>query len=103
MEDAFQLPESERSKPFPPAHDESTTSLQLHSMETKTKKTPFAGRLGGNQAFVLDPDASSNSSTINRIPDASPFMTWSEQFDLRGFLQPDLWRAGLAEGVGKLE
>ncbi|KAK4983783.1 hypothetical protein LTR66_008704 [Elasticomyces elasticus] len=97
------LPKIERSESSLPAHAEpSGTSLPLNSIEMKTRKTAFAGRLGGNQAFVLDPDTSSNISILDRIPDASPFMSWSEQFDLRGFLQPDLWKAGLAEGVDSL-
>ncbi|KAH6679112.1 putative aquaporin transporter [Halenospora varia] len=55
-------------------------------MEMKTRKSPFAGRLGGNQAFILDRDESSNATTLGRVPDAAPLMSLSE----------------LAEGLGSL-
>lgn len=41
---------------------------------------PFAGRLGGNQEFILDPKNLDNESALKRIPDASPFISVRETF-----------------------
>lgn len=73
----------------------------MRSSDAKPNQIAFAGRLGANQAFILEPGSSVDISTIKRIPDASPFMSWQEQVDLRGFRQIELWRAGLVEGVGE--
>lgn len=78
-------------------------SQESTSLQVKPVDNLFAGRLGGNQAFTLDRDESANATTLQRLPDAAPLMSWSEQFDLRGFRRLDLWKAGLAEGVGKLK
>jgi hypothetical protein len=62
--------------------------------------TPFAGRLGGNQEFIVnryDPD---NAALIEQIPDAAPLIPVKDIFDLRGFRQRELWKAGVMEGVG---
>jgi len=42
---------------------------------------PFAGRLGGNQEFILDPKNSENVPTLKRVPDASPFISLREIFN----------------------
>lgn len=62
----------------------------------------FAGRLGGNQDFILDPKNLDDISTLKRVPDASPFISLREIFDLRGFLVLELWKAAVIEGVGTL-
>ncbi|KIN03181.1 hypothetical protein OIDMADRAFT_40803 [Oidiodendron maius Zn] len=49
----------------------------------------FAGRLGGNQEFILDPKNLDNERALKRIPDASPFLSVRESFNLRGFLEPE--------------
>ncbi|KPI41690.1 Aquaporin-1 [Cyphellophora attinorum] len=64
--------------------------------------TPFAGRLGGSGAFVLDPSDPDNSSLLDRVPDASPNMTFQQAFDMRGFAEPILWKAGVIEFWGTL-
>jgi glycerol uptake facilitator-like aquaporin len=61
---------------------------------------PFAGRLGGNQEFILDPKNVDNEQTLKRIPDASPFISLQEIFDLRGFLERKLWKAAATECLG---
>jgi glycerol uptake facilitator-like aquaporin len=71
-------------------------------MTADLNSPPFAGRLGGNQEFVLDPKDLDNRSAIKRVPDASPFISWRELFDLKGFLQPELWKAALVEGMGSI-
>jgi glycerol uptake facilitator-like aquaporin len=63
--------------------------------------TPFAGRLGGSGAFVLDPSNPDNTSLLERVPDASPNMTFQQAFDMRGFAEPILWKAGVIEFWGE--
>lgn len=63
---------------------------------------PFAGRIGGNQEFILDPKNIDNESTLKRIPDASPFISIREIFNLRGFLEPELWKAAATECLGTI-
>lgn len=62
----------------------------------------FAGRLGGNQEFILDPKNLDNLQALKRVPDASPFITLRDTFNLRGFLEPELWKAAVTEGIGTL-
>jgi glycerol uptake facilitator-like aquaporin len=62
----------------------------------------FAGRLGGNQEFILDPKDADNISVLKRVPDASPFISLGDSFNLRGFLEVELWKAAVIEGVGTL-
>jgi hypothetical protein len=63
---------------------------------------PFAGRLGGNQEFILDRKKLENAPALKRVPDASPFMSVQDIFNLRGFLEPELWKAALTEGLGMI-
>ena len=70
--------------------------LAQHDITTQ----PFAGRLGGNQEFVLDRKNPENAPALKRVPDASPFMSLRDMFDLRGFLEPEIWKAALTEGLG---
>ena len=63
---------------------------------------PFAGRIGGNQEYILDPKDDGNALTLRRLPDASPFISLPELFNLRGFGEPELWKAAFAEGIGTL-
>ncbi|KAH8811145.1 putative aquaporin transporter [Xylogone sp. PMI_703] len=73
-----------------------------HTIGVDLTSQPFAGRLGGNQEFVLDPRNVDNESTLKRVPDASPFISISDIFNLKGFLEPDLWKAAATEGLGTL-
>ena len=52
----------------------------------------FAGRLGGNQDFILDRNDPRNVELLEKVPDAAPCMTFAEIFDLKGFTSPDLWK-----------
>jgi hypothetical protein len=67
----------------------------------KTDSNPFIGRLGGNQAFVLDRGDAANAEILREQPNGTPCMTIREQFDLQGFRSPGLWKAALVEGMGK--
>ncbi|KAJ5654061.1 MIP transporter [Penicillium lividum] len=62
----------------------------------------FAGRLGGNQDFILDRNDPNNVEMLEKMPDAAPEMTLCEIFDLKGFYSPDLWKFAMLECVGML-
>jgi hypothetical protein len=79
----------------PSAESSGQTQLEISTV-------PFTGRVGANQAFVLDRNDAGNASILQDTPDAAPGMTLTEQFDLRPFRTLNLWKAALAEGVGKL-
>ena len=59
---------------------------------------PFAGRIGGNQEFTVDP--SDASLTDKKLPDAGPIFTWGQSFSLHAFADVDLWKAAFIEYVG---
>ena len=61
--------------------------------------TPYAGRIGGIQDFVLDRSDPANAAELERVPDAAPLMSMSALLDLRGFRQHELWKAAVMEGV----
>lgn len=62
----------------------------------------FAGRLGGNQSFVLDRADPLNAALLARVPDAAPYMSIPSQLSLHGFLEPDLYRAAFLECIATL-
>jgi len=63
---------------------------------------PFAGRLGGNQSFVVDRANPANAELLRKVPDAAPNLNWSEMFDLRGFREVGLYKAALVEAFGTM-
>ena len=63
---------------------------------------PFAGRLGGNQRFILDRTAPQNEHVLRAAPDAALFMAWRDQMELRPFRSLGLWKRAVTEGVGEL-
>lgn len=68
----------------------------------KSNPLPYAGRLGGNQEFVLDPSDPDTKSLLERNPDAAPFMSLKTLLSLNGFKQPSLWKQALMEGAGTM-
>lgn len=79
----------------------STETNHYIGQTVSAETSHFVGRLGGNQAFALDRNDVSNAAILHNVPDAAPYMTLAEQFDLRGLRNLGLWKAGLVEGVGK--
>jgi hypothetical protein len=61
----------------------------------------FAGRLGGNQEFIINRNDPAQAALLQKTPDAAPFMSLAQTFDLRGFREVDLWKAAFIEGVGE--
>ncbi|KAF7553700.1 hypothetical protein G7Z17_g3468 [Cylindrodendrum hubeiense] len=62
---------------------------------------PFAGRIGANQSFTIDPN-SDNDSVLEKEPDAAPLMPIMELMDLRPLLHVNLWKAAFIEGIGSM-
>ena len=81
--------------PYLPQHEEAD---HLH---LEPAIPPFAGRLGGNQDFIVDRHDPKNVEVLEKVPDAAPCMTLAEIFDLRGFYSADLWKFAFLECVGK--
>lgn len=65
-----------------------------------TGMIPFAGRLGGNQTFILDRSDPANAEVLQRVPDAAPNLNLREIFELRGFTEGGLWKAAIVECFG---
>ncbi|EXJ86937.1 hypothetical protein A1O3_03891 [Capronia epimyces CBS 606.96] len=69
---------------------------------TESDVTPFAGRLGGNQVFVVDRSNPANAQLLLKLPDAAPNLNFSEAFDPSGFWEIDLYKAAMIECFGTL-
>ncbi|KAJ6134010.1 hypothetical protein N7523_000332 [Penicillium sp. IBT 18751x] len=83
--------------------------LPQHELDTKDDRpylepaiAPFAGRLGGNQDFIVDRHDPRNVEVLEKVPDAAPCMTLAEVFDFRGFLSPDLYKFAMLECVASM-
>ncbi|KAF6513382.1 hypothetical protein HZS61_006707 [Fusarium oxysporum f. sp. conglutinans] len=63
---------------------------------------PFAGRLGANQAYVVEGGTSEDDHLLHHAPDATPHMSFWELMDMRPIKNLDLWKAALIEGIGTL-
>jgi hypothetical protein len=83
------------------AHGAESLTAVRPSNSSKANTNPFIGRLGGNQAFVLDRHDAANAELLKEQPDAAPYMTIRQQLDLNGFKNLGLWKAALIEGMGK--
>lgn len=68
--------------------------------ELQPAVTAFAGRLGGNQAFIVDRNDPDNASLLERTPDAAPMIPLKDMLDPRGFRNITLWKQALIEGLG---
>lgn len=86
---------------------ESRPPVELRSLEPTSSpryrkaSQPFAGRLGANQAFTVDPITSADERLLEREPDATPHMSFRELLDCRPILSKYLWKAALVEGIGE--
>ncbi|KIW21661.1 hypothetical protein PV08_02241 [Exophiala spinifera] len=70
------------------------------SDELRPAVNVFAGRLGGNQDFILNRTDPENASLLKEIPDAAPLIPYQQLFGLKGLLRIALWKQGVIEGVG---
>lgn len=77
------------------------TNANVERLDFKPTIHPFAGRIGGNQGLVLDPNDASNAELLKRMPDAAPLISLRQAFDLKAFGDIDLWKFSATECVGK--
>jgi len=82
------------------SHDELRLRRKLHDHGPSVASRPFAGRIGGNQEFILDPSDASFVNTIQNLPDAGATFTWKQSFSPRGFADVELWKEAFIEGIG---
>ncbi|KAF5723639.1 Aquaporin PIP-type [Fusarium mundagurra] len=68
----------------------------------RSNSQPFAGRLGANQAYVVEGGTSEDDHVLHHAPDATPHMSFRELMDMRPIKNLDLWKAALIEGIGTL-
>jgi len=90
------------SLPPEPKLDRCTTEQYKDYVRLRSTPLHYAGRLGGNQEFVLDPSDPDAQSVLSKYPDAAPWMSHRAIWSLTGFKQPTLWKAALMEGVGAM-
>lgn len=62
----------------------------------------YAGRIGGNQEYILDREDPDNRSLLEQNPDAAPMIPYRQLFDLRGLRNVSLWKQAFVEGIGLL-
>lgn len=76
--------------------------LNEQAVEHKLKPAiiPFAGRIGGNQDYVVDRSNPCNAELLAKVPDAAPLRTFRDSFDFRGFLDSGVWKYALVECIG---
>ncbi|VTT75256.1 unnamed protein product, partial [Fusarium fujikuroi] len=66
----------------------------------RSNSQPFAGRLGANQAYVVEGGTSEDDHLLHHAPDATPHMSFWELMDMSPIKNLDLWKAALIEGIG---
>jgi hypothetical protein len=86
------------------AHDggdvEASPSSEPSGPHYRSNSQPFAGRLGANQAYVVEGGTSEDDHLLHHAPDATPHMSFWELMDMRPIKNLDLWKAALIEGIG---
>ena len=82
------------------SQDELRLRRKVHDHGPSIASRPFAGRIGGNQEFILNPSDASFVSTVQNLPDAGAAFTWKQSFSLRGFTDVELWKESFLEGIG---
>lgn len=68
----------------------------------QSNNLPFAGRLGANQACIIDGTTTEQVKLLKHQPDATPHMSFRELIDIRPIKDVDLWKAALIEAIGGL-
>src|ERR1700761_4964416 len=86
---------------FQPIHRSNTLPEHSHRFRSAVDGIPFAGRRGGNLQFVLDRNDPENARLLEKVPDAAPYITIRQSFDLRGFTRLTLWKAAVMEALGR--
>ena len=80
--------------------NEGQTEQQQDDAQPAVENSPFAGRMGGNQTFILNRRDKNNKHLLAANPDAAPGMSLKDQFNLKPFQTLGLWKAAVVEGIG---
>ncbi|EXK83875.1 hypothetical protein FOQG_11832 [Fusarium oxysporum f. sp. raphani 54005] len=91
-----------RRKARDSADVEARSSSEPSGSHYRSYSQPFAGRLGANQAYVVEGGTSEDDHLLHHAPDATPHMSFWELMDMRPIKNLDLWKAALIEGIGTL-
>lgn len=85
-----------------PRDEERLDESQLSPVCAKLRPATvaFAGRIGGNQDFVVDRSDPHNAELLKKVPDAAPLTHFRDAFDLYGFVDTSIWKHAFVEGVG---
>ncbi|KAK5171287.1 uncharacterized protein LTR77_004431 [Saxophila tyrrhenica] len=78
-------------------------SLRHRKRHTVPKNAPFAGRIGGNQAFIATDDSQESEEILKKQPDAAPLSSLRDSLDPRGFFIVDTWRQAAIEAWGEVD
>jgi hypothetical protein len=89
-----------RRKARDSADVEARSSSEPSGSHYRSYSQPFAGRLGANQAYVVEGGTSEDDHLLHHAPDATPHMSFWELMDMRPIKNLDLWKAALIEGIG---
>ena len=82
---------------------EARPSVEPLNPRYQSNNPPFAGRLGANQACVVDGTTLEDQKILEHQPDATSHMSFSELIDMRPIANINLWKAALIEGVGNTD
>lgn len=102
MDDRHEAPSASDGNEYGKTLDRCTTEQMEDYMRLRSAPIPYAGRLGGNQEFVLDPTNPATKDLLHKVPDAAPWMSYRDVWALGGFKEPSLWKPALIEGVGTM-
>lgn len=86
----------------PPNLSKCTSSELEEYIRLRSTPLKYAGRLGGNQEFIVNPSDPDTQSLLKRIPDAAPWLSVTDIFSLAGFRQPAIWKPAILEGFGTM-
>ncbi|KAL3455807.1 aquaporin-like protein [Aspergillus heterothallicus] len=69
------------------------------NLPEKSTVIPFAGRLGANQEWSIGKNSCVRAEILQKFPDAAPWIPVRDAISLGGFLQIQLWKAAVVEGI----
>ncbi|OQD66366.1 hypothetical protein PENPOL_c004G09876 [Penicillium polonicum] len=69
-------------------------------LPSPTTVVPFAGRIGANQEFAVDKNNCTQAESLQKFPDAAPWIPLKDALSLRHILQVELWKAAGVEAIG---
>ena len=96
------LPVTNMANSLVEAKDHDGSSVLRVKPVPEIRSQTFAGRLGGNQQFIVSSSDPGYQELVAKKPDAGRESSWRALLDLRGFSDPDLYRLAVIEGIGTM-